>query len=536
MLPGPRVQQIARIFSYFKNPDKETVLTPWRVVNVHLSDTLGGWCFFNDDHESADTHDGRARTPAAPRSQLLDEPRFVDRGEVTSKVFDPKTKILEINSKSGLYPLYVTYSIYRRKFGAFTEADIDNPLKCWQKWKETVADNVYVICKTPMAAAITRRTLVGYMTATVNARTFDGDLIETLKTKAETFTKKISTGKFWGKEDKEMKFDAIVGNPPYQVIDGGHASSALPIYHEFVSAGVALVPEYLSMIIPARWFSGGRGLDKFRAKMLTDKRIRLIHDYVDPAECFPSIDLSGGVCYFLWSCRHVGDCQVVSHLNGKTTSTTRPLLEQDGDTFVRFNQAVSVLRKVMADGFASLTSRMTANDPFGYDVRVENSYKRVKPDIKERAFSGSVQIYYYGDGDRRLGFIKRSSVRKNKELIDIVKVLISASYGERGDYPYQVVGTPFVASNGEVCTETYLCFRGFANRTECMNFITYVKTRMFRFLVMLKKQTQHAPPSVYAYVPIQDFSEPWDDEKLYAKYGITPAEQKFIESMIKPME
>ncbi len=517
--PTQRVMQIARIFGYFKNPDKETVLTPWRVVNMHMSDTLGGWCFWDKEFEKP----------------LEDGPRFVSQGEATRHVFGRgDSKVLEINSKSGLYPLYVAYSLYRHNLGAVPEEDIAQKARL-KIWNDVIRNSLYIVCKTPMAESITRRTLAGYTSAAVNARYLSG-ANQTPKENPEKCAGKIRDGKLWDKEDGIMNFDAVVGNPPYQMTDGGHASSALPVYQNFVILGKTLDPKFMSMIIPARWFSGGRGLDAFRQSMLSDDRLSKIFDFFDSTECFPKIDLAGGVCYFLWDRERHGDCEVTSTVNGKRTRTVRPLCIAGGDSFIRFNEAVGILDKVkMGNGNASFSALMKANDPFGFDVRVENSYLRVKPDIKDKNFAGALRIHYFGKSGKSVGFVKRGSVRKNAEIIDRVKVFVSSSYGERGDFPYAVIGKPFVADAGVVCTETYLVIGPFKSHRECENVISYMQTRLFRFLVMLKKQTQHAPPSVYSLVPTQDFSEPWDDAKLYRKYGITKEEQKFIESMIKPM-
>ena len=224
--PTRRVKLIAEIFRHFKNPDKETVLTPWRVVNMHMSDTLGGWCFFNEQFED-DTQEAKHR---------LDEPRFVDQGEVTKEVFREDTHILEINSKTGLYPLYVAYSVYRRKLEDTTDDDWE-PAELQAMWEEVLRDNIYVICKTPMAKYITKRTLTGYHDNVVNAHYFD-DLVNMLKSKPEQFKKKILKGSYWGKEVKEMKFDAIVGNPPYQIENSGDGNGKDPIYHLFINMGV----------------------------------------------------------------------------------------------------------------------------------------------------------------------------------------------------------------------------------------------------------------------------------------------------------
>ena len=328
----------------------------------------------------------------------------------------------------------------------------------------------------------------------------------------------------------------VIGNPPYQKDDGGHASSAMPIYQEFVQLAVNADPRLVTLITPSRWFSGGRGLDSFRETMLNDRRISELYDFYDTNDCFPDIDLSGGVSYFKWDNTNEGECHVVSHVNGKVSESNRYLKESLGDSFIRFNEAVAILGKILAVDFQPISKILSANDPFGYDMRVEGSYKRIKPKIVTDKFDGCVPIYYYGDGVRKMGYIGRDSVRKNMELIGSPKVFIAAAYGERGKFPYQVLGYPFIGHKDAVCTETYLCFGPLANRKECENLCGYISTRLFRLLVMLKKSTQHAMRPVYDFVPMQDFSEPWTDEKLYAKYGITKSEQKFIESLIKPME
>ena len=251
-----RIERITDIFSTFRNPDKETVLTPWRVVNMHLGDCLGGYNFFEQGYETT-----------------LSEPRFIDKGEVTANVFAEDSRILEINSKSGLYPLYMAYSIYRTrvKNSLFSVSSIEDEQQIWDK---VVAENIFVICKTPMAKSITKRTLIGFRKAKVNTRYFE-DLINQIKNKPEHFIKQVD--KFVSERTgiKNMKFNAIVGNPPYQVMDGGAQASSVPVYQYFVSIAKKVQPNFISMIMPARWYAGGRGLDDFRADMLSD--LSLIH-------------------------------------------------------------------------------------------------------------------------------------------------------------------------------------------------------------------------------------------------------------------
>jgi site-specific DNA-methyltransferase (adenine-specific) len=316
---------------------------------------------------------------------------------------------------------------------------------------------------------------------------------------------------------KDMQFDVIIGNPPYQLNDGGGTgSSAMPIYHLFVQQAKKLNPCYLSMIIPARWYAGGKGLDDFRTEMLNDNKIKYLVDYFDSAECFPGIDLSGGVCYFLWDKKHDGYCEVTTHRHGNSTTLVRPLLEKNSETFVRFNEAVTIRRKTL-DDFQSLESIVSARKPFGDIVAKEK---------------GDTKVYAWPEN----GNINRSEIRQNKAIVDKYKVCIAKAYGERGDFPYLVLGKPFVAEPNSCCTETYLVLDSFDNIRQAENMVSYVKTKFFRFLVLLKKNTQNAPRGVYQFVPIQDFSHPWTDEMLYKKYGLDKDEIAFIESMIRPME
>lgn len=332
----------------------------------------------------------------------------------------------------------------------------------------------------------------------------------------------------------DMKFDVIVGNPPYQLNDGGGTgSSAVPIYQKFVEQAKKLNPRYLTMIIPSRWFAGGRGLDDFREAMLTDTRISHLVDYFNSEECFPGVDLSGGVCYFLWERDYSGECDITSSINGTITSAKRPLLESGASTFIRFNQAVSIMKKVQSFGEESFQKLVSHNDPFGYDIRVKDSYKRVRPDIKDASFDGALRIHYYNKGKKQ-GYIAPDSVRKGSELVNQTKLFLSKSYGERGDFPYLVLGKPFIGLPGDVCTETYVVISSFDSEQCASNITSYMSTKFFRFLVMLKKNTQMATRAVYEFVPMQDFNKEWSDEELYVKYDLSVEEIDFIESIIRP--
>lgn len=320
-----------------------------------------------------------------------------------------------------------------------------------------------------------------------------------------------------------MKFDVIIGNPPYQMSDGGSKASATPLYHKFVHQAKALKPRYLSMIIPARWFSGGRGLDSFRQEMLKDRRLRKIVDYPNPNECFPGIDLSGGVCYFLWDRDRQGDCEITSIIEGKSSVASRPLLEKNIDTFIRYNQAVPILRKVFKQKEPSFAKHISSQKPFGLRTYVKG---------KEKPFDGAVTLF----GSTGITYISEDEITLNKNWVNKYKVYISAAYGERISSSYWVTGKPFLGSPKTCCSETYMVVGPFGSKRESENVIKYMTTRFFRFLVLLQKNTQHAPQKVYSFVPDQDFSEGWSDELLYKKYNITRSEIAFIETMVRPME
>ena len=516
--PGQRVQQIARIFSYFKNPDKETVLTPWRVVNMHMSDTLGGWCFFNEEFD--------AQTP-------LDEPRFVDRGDVTDRVFRSTSKILEINSKSGLYPLYVAYSVYRRKCGEIPEQDIA-PYAREKKWRETVKDNVFVICKTPMAASITRRTLVGYSTAAVNAIYVD-NLIDTLKSAPDKFIKKITKGNFWKREEEEMKFDAVVGNPPYQMMDGGsgRGMSAVPLYNFFVDAAKDLKPKYVSMITPSRWFAGGKGLDDFRARMLADERIAYICDYANSTECFPKIDIAGGVNYFLWAWDHTGPCEVTSIRGENKTSMVRPLNEYD--IFVRNNSALRIIREVLSDECEKMDTRVYSRNVFGIASTEHGTEKAV-------AKSDLLLLNSEKGNNLTCSYISAKKVLKNADIVDKYKVIIGKVVprnGEVGVDPavgYRAITTVHIVAPGQVFTESYLLLATFDSLKLAENFARFMTCKFPRFVLHETYSSMNITKGNFRFVPSLDFNKSWTDAELYKRYHCSDAERKMIESMIRPLE
>ena len=321
-----------------------------------------------------------------------------------------------------------------------------------------------------------------------------------------------------------MKFDVIAGNPPYQLNDGGGmGTSATALYHLFVSQAKKLQPRFLTMIIPSRWFAGGKGLDEFRSEMLNDQRVSTIVDYFDSTEVFPGVDVSGGICYFLWERDKTGLCKITSVRSGQSSTMERPLLEENSDSFIRFNEAISIVRKVRSKNEPSIEEIISPRRPFGIDADVS---------IRTAPFQNSLKIYSYPDK----GYVSETEITRNQSWLRKHKVYITKAYGERGGFPYLVLGKPFLGECKSCCSETYLVVGPFNTREQSENAIQYMRTRFFRFLVLLKKNTQNAPRSVYSFAPAQDFDETWSDKKLYKKYNLTQDEIAFIESMIRPME
>lgn len=329
-----------------------------------------------------------------------------------------------------------------------------------------------------------------------------------------------------------MKFDVIVGNPPYQMSDGGgDGSSAQPIYHKFVQQALKLSPQYLSMIIPARWYSGGKGLDEFRTAMINDDRLAVIHDFPETADCFPGINIRGGVCYFLWDSSHRGDSLIVNHRQDKITMMNRPLVERGAETFIRYNDAISILSKVKDFREETMDRRVSSRLPFGipsnfvdYRIKSDSQYNIILF-RSERNKNAEKKVY-----------ISPVYITKNMDWKDRIKVLVSKASPGGDEYPHSIISKPVLAEENSVCTETYLIVDFVESVDEGKNLISYMQTRFFRFMMSLIKNTQNISKGVFSFVPLQDFSKPWVDEELYKKYNLTADEIKFIESMIKPME
>lgn len=319
-----------------------------------------------------------------------------------------------------------------------------------------------------------------------------------------------------------MKFDVIIGNPPYQLSDGGAQASAIPLYHKFVQQAKKLNPRYLTMIIPSRWFSGGKGLDEFRDEMLKDNRIRCIHDFITASDCFPNVEIKGGVCYFLWERDNSGLCKIVTHSDGIQNELERGLLETGVDVFIRYNNAIPIIRKVIKEKEKSFSEIVSTGKPFGF--------RGFFDDFQQKHFDGSVSIY----ANHKKGYVARDKILINTTWIDKYKVLVPKAWGV-GSIKNDWI-KPIIVEPNSCCTETYIVIGPFDTKEYAENVVSYLHTRFFHLLLSLKKITQDTWKKAYQFVPMQDFTESWTDEKLYKKYGLTPDEIAFIESMIRPME
>lgn len=331
-------------------------------------------------------------------------------------------------------------------------------------------------------------------------------------------------GEFFG--DK-MQFDVIIGNPPYQLKGGGGGSNDSSIYHLFVEQAMNLEPRFLVMVIPSRWLAGGRDMGTFRQKMFTDGHIREFVDYTKMSTAFPGVDFEGGVGYFLWDRDTSGPCRYTLFQGDERLPTVERKLD-DHDIFVRDGRALAILNKVLLKGEETLEDIISGDTPFGLATNFA--------DYRTTEDGGDLRIYLTVKGQRKIGWVKGEVIRKNRQLISDWKVLLPEAYGERGAIPAMVLGPPIVAVPSSVCTQTYLVAGPFASESNAQSFASYYRTRLFRFLVSLRKITQHALRSTYSWVPQQEWDQRWTDELLYEKYDIAPDEVKFIESMIRPME
>lgn len=320
-----------------------------------------------------------------------------------------------------------------------------------------------------------------------------------------------------------MKFDVIVGNPPYQMNDGGaKGKSAMPIYNKFVDAAIKLKPRYLTMIIPSRWFAGGKGLDSFRESMLNDKRIKYINDYVNAKECFPAISLGGGVNYFLWERDYEGPCEVVNTKDGNQNTALRDLNEHP--IFIRSNSGVSIISKVLIENFHSIQSLVQSRNIFGIQSKEVGSDSKINKSIHLHSSKG-------------IGYMNKLDVLRGKDYIDAHKILISKVTSEHAGEPdksgqYKVLSSSGLLPPKHICTDSYLMIGPFENEEESNDFLSYIRTKFVRYLLLQATTSINLSKDKFCFIPkLNDFDV--TDEKLYSMFQLTKNEIDEIENTIK---
>lgn len=327
-------------------------------------------------------------------------------------------------------------------------------------------------------------------------------------------------------EVKNMHFDVVIGNPPYQLTDGGggKGSSASPIYQLFVNQALRLKPRYVAMIIPARWFSGGKGLDSFRAQMLASKHFTDLVYYPDSAEVFPGPDFGGGVCYFLWDTEYEGKARFKTIQAGEIVSETLRNLDEDGAVLVPHESARPILKKIQSHKLTGFDSWVSSSKPFG----IRSNFKG----FLSGPSNGAYEILM-SDG---IKFVAKGTISAGHEYVSKYKVLVGKAYGERGNFPYKILASPRIIGPDVVCSETYLIAGSFDSLAEAENLVSYIETRFFRFLLSLQKNTQNITKEKFSFIPQLPMDRSWSDEDLYKMFEITNEEIAYIESMVRPMD
>ena len=521
-----RIERISTIFNTFRNPDKETVLTPWRVVNMHLTESIGGWCFYDQSY-----------------GETITEPRFVEQPDITKNIYKKNTHILEINAKSGLYALYCAYSIYktREKLELGPKHTKDMELELWAK---VLKENIFIICKTPMAKSITRRTLAGFTGIPINAHYFE-DLITQLKHKPENFIAKVKKAAYWKQEGNEdMKFNAVVGNPPYQLMASGDANGSDPIYHLFIDAACQ-IGERVSFIHPARFlFNAGKTPKEWNQKMLNDEHYKVVKYWSNSADVFPTVDIKGGVAVTYWDKTHsfgkIGVFLTYSELNSilrkvKYQSNFKCLTE------IMFNQ-VNLDLQVFLKEYPTLMKKIGSN---GKDRRLEkNIFDKLPIFTNEPSSNDDILIIGVEKNKRVEKYISKKFIDLSHGNLSKYKVLVPRSNGSGAIG--EVLSTPLIGEPLIGFTRTFIGIGAFNTKDEAENAMKYIKTRFARTLLGTLKVTQDNPIDTWSNVPLQDFTANSDidwtksipdiDKQLYKKYNLSPEEIAFIESKIKAME
>lgn len=533
--PTERVKKIAALFSNFKNPDKETVLTPWRVVNMHMSDTLGGYDFWDEKHE----HE-------------LDEPRFVDRGKVTTDTFsNMSAQILEINSKTGLYPLYVTYSIYRAKCNQYKTDDLTLELQR-KIWNNTIQKNVFVICKTPMAKLITQRTLVGYSNQKINAHYFE-DLINQMENKSKEFVNKVLNTNYWKKgEHGQMKFDAVVGNPPYQeetvqqvsATNGQAPRKSIFQYFQLVSDEIS--SGVVSLIYPgARWIHrSGKGMKQFGFNQINDTKLQQLDFYPNSNDIFEGVAIGDGISIvYKNKNKTTSGFQYNYHKDGLITSVQMqnpgedliPLNPNDGIITAKVNQFVE------NNNLSWIHDRVLPRNLFNIESNfVEENPNLVKEfnDLSELK-SNEIKLLTNdkaGKAGRAKWFVAdKSVIETNCDKIGEWQVVVSSANagGQKRDNQIEII------DNRSAFGRSRVALASFKTYDEARNFYNYANTYLIRFMFLM---TDEALTSLGKKVPdilnyeftnkLIDFTKDLNMQ-LYDLVNLSKDEIVYVENVIK---
>lgn len=530
-----RVNGIADIISEFRYPDKETVLTPWRVVNMHLSDTVGGYDFFGEKHRDED---------------LLSEPRFVgeDR-EVTKRVFfTPAPNILELNSKTGLYPLYMAYTLYRLQcknqqgFGP----ELTNEEKA-DVWKKVIEKNIFVVCKTKMAERITNRTLVGFSKIKVNAKCYtdvrnnNADIIETLKNNPQHFVEDVKNGKeFWkANNNRNMKFNAVVSNPPYQV-----GVNKEPLYHHFISIGMEIC-DLGTLIHPGRFlFNAGKTPKAWNQKMLNDEHFKVVKYWKKSDEVFDAVDIKGGVAVTMWDKQNViGPIGTfVLHDELRTIQEKVESLGEESFSKIVYSRDLYQLTESFYKENPELEGRQSKGHRFDLGTTAFSLFPEVFSD--EKPAGDGYALVVGRENDTRIEKWIKKEYLKLPDNFESYKVVVPKSNGS-GHFG-ESLSSPFVAAPFHAQNTTFLSIGKFDSIFEAEACLKYIKTKFVRCMLGILKVTQDNPKSVWSKVPLQNFTQQsdinWDlsipelDAALYQKYNLTQDEIDFIESNVSAMQ
>lgn len=536
-----RIRQITEIFSYFRNPDKETVLTPWRVVNMHMSDTIGGWCWYDESFDE--------------KTGVLDTPRYVDQGDVTRQLFDNvdlagevQTKILEINSKTGLYPLYVTYSLFRRRLDEYIKAEcIDKETVSVQEeqvvWDDIVKDNMYVICNTPMAVGITRRTLFGFRQVDQKANIKNVQLIERASKDQEGLIKELKSVGFWkGNSSKqEMKFNAVVGNPPYMLKQD--ATSDTPIYHQFMELGFQLSP-LATFITPGRFlFDAGKTPKEFNSKMLNDDYFKVVRYEPDSTKIFDKVDIKGGIAITMHN-TNMKYGRIIRFTSHHELHTILKKVIEHKD-FESIDKLIYLQNKFnLKELYKDYPEYKTIIGSNGREKRLTTSiFNQLDVFSSVRKNGDDLEIIGLINNNRVYRYIPKRYIEAHENLYKY-KVVIPASNGSGAIG--EVLSTPILGEPILGYTQSFIGIGAFETKAEADAVLKYVKTKFMRTMLGILKVTQHNHTDVWKFVPLQDFTPNSDidwtqnipdiDRQLYAKYNLSEDEIAFIEKMIKPMD